>query len=278
MYADKPQTIGQAVLSSLRLYRDSATKVLILGLLWGLIWQSVQIALQLLAVAVMDHHYIWQLIVSMVISLFLLIWLGGGMYNLMDQAGRGCSLSVGKALWSVRSALVRLILTFVFFIAVFYLLSQLITFSSQLLLSFTGLSGNSVTLGAIVVFCIAGIVIGIYCMLLEPLIVVDDLSFVQAIKQSVRLMKGNFWYSFAIVFWPFFILLMLFNFIPIVFNMAQQITQQAMFWAQIVAVPVVLITIFLPWIVSSILIVRYNVKLNEEVDKSLEETSTDTTS
>lgn len=271
MYADKSQTIGQALLSSLRMYRDCAAKILILALLWGLIWQSVQIALNLAAVAVVSHHYLWQLILSTVISVFLLIWLGGAMYYLMDQAGRGCKLSVGKALWSVRSALLRLILVFVLFVIVFYLLGQLVLLGSQVVLSYTSLNSDSVMLGGVVVFCVVGIIIGTYCMLIEPLVVVDNQSFWQAIKRSIGLIKGHFWYSFAIIFWPFFLLLMLFNFVPIVFNMARQMTQQAMFWAQMIAVPVILITIFLPWVIASILVVMRNVKLSHGVTESIED-------
>lgn len=277
MYADKPQTVSQALLSSLQIYRKSAVKILILSLLWALIWQGCQIASNIMIS--IDHaaNVYWQLMASILLSLFVLVWLGGGMYNLMHYRAQNQKVTIGRSLWEVKSALVRLVLTFLFFTVVLFGLAEASNGIGYLLWQYTPLPTNMLQLTVITLFCVLAIIFTVYCLLIEPTIVVDDFRFIKAIKQSFCLVKGHFWYTFAIIFWPFFVLLVLFNFVPILFNLAEGMTPIGMLWVQL-AVTVVVIMLILPWTVSSILVIRHNLKLFRQEPVSVEEPTADNSS
>lgn len=266
MYADKPQPINQAVLSSLKVYRQCAYKIPILALLWSLIAVATLLALILGNYYSHSQQVLWELAITILLSCFVLIWLGGAMFNLLHRGAQGLPQSIGHAMWSTKTALLRLILTFMFFMVVIIALGWLSQILSQLLfysLSHMGFKQSvSVYIAyqtQVILYVILMLVFVIYSLLIEPLVIIDELSFLKAIKTSFCLVKGSFWYCFAIIFWPLFSMLVFYNFVPIIVNSFQGVTSAAMGWVQL-AVIVLSITLFLPWIIASVLVIRHNLK------------------
>ena len=261
MYSNRPQNVTKAILSSLKVYQKSAHKILILSLLWGIVWQGILLTGRFI---VIGHHQLgqnlyWQLIVSVLLSCFVLIWLGGGMYDLMHRCAQNNSLSIGQSLWRVKSVLIHLILTFLFFIIIFFILAQISQWTGVFLWHSTNLDINIIKFIILAEFAVLSIIFSIYCLLIEPLIVVNQYGFIKALKHSIGYICGCFWYSFAVMFWPLLGLLVVYNFVPISLNFAQGMTPVKLFWVQR-AVTIITAMIFMPWVISSVLVVLHNIK------------------
>jgi len=105
-------------------------------------------------------------------------------------------------------------------------------------------------------FIVPGIFLSIMFMFYLPLILFDNTGVVDSIKGSFKLVWGSWWFTFAVIFLPTLIFVLVTSIISLIFG------KNVAYWSAIV--DIVLVTVFTPFIQSIILVQFNNLKLRQK--------------
>ncbi len=180
-----PQPLTKVISNGLNLYRRARFKMLPLSTIYSLV---------LLSNLFIDFGsrttvMVWYFVVTYLVNLYFCA-------GLFVQA---------RAVWQNQPEPFRKVL--------------LITIKKYLRCLIAGMAYFVLTYLGLLLLLLPGIFVGVILMLFIPNIMFNDSQPFDAIKRSFNLIKGNWWRSFAVIFVPIIIILLVFVFFVLIINL-----------------------------------------------------------
>jgi hypothetical protein len=239
-YSKTPQTIPSVLMDAWRLYRSCFVSMLILGFITAALG-SAQMIVQIMGVTTVQggNHVISITHLCIVIALLLLdIWLVGTIYTFLGKKALEEKINLPLAFaHALRRYFPLLVVTVISVILIFL---------------------------GFFLFVFPGIILLIFLMYALPLLMIDKKSMFSALGNSFRLAAGNWWYSFFTLLVPFIVFVVLIA--PTEIVLAHMQLGQTSISRGGIIYNLIIMTLIMPWIYATVVVLFHNVKLRKAVN------------
>jgi len=277
IFAAQPQSIGKLIKDGMRFYKTAFSKVLLLVLSMAVLANGLNPQLWNIDVHQYPHIYLWAFIVSMLLTTCFLC----AIYKKMYLLGQQQQEELARIPYKVFPSFLVVFISYIVFLVLLLILGLLILVATTICVAIPALaitwlfslSHNMMLHEGMIIIGIIAAVLFLLCdaflwgtfVFYIPLILFDRAGPLDVVGKSIKLVWGNWWRTFAVLFVAFLlttIILLPFMLLSVHYSPHQLdyiMAYKFYFWSAVVHIIGSLLLI--PWMTAIILVLYNDLKL-----------------